>query len=64
LEAEHFARFLNIAEGSLSETVYRLLCGRDLGYLSDSLLAQLAEEIDQLSRMLFALRRRVEQREL
>jgi len=29
-----YARFLNIAEGSVAETQYLLMVGRDLGYLS------------------------------
>src|ERR1700733_7466309 len=29
-----YARFLNIAEGSLAETEYLLMVSRDLGYLS------------------------------
>ncbi len=57
---QDFARFLNISEGSLSETDYLLLCSKDLGYLSDVALAPLADEVDQLNRMLYTLRRRVE----
>lgn len=57
---QDFARFLNIAEGSLSETDYLLLCSRDLGYLSDDLLDAIAEEIDQISRMLYSFRLKVE----
>lgn len=31
--AQEYARFLNYAEGSLSETEYLLIVSRDLGYL-------------------------------
>ena len=37
-----------------------LLCSRDLGYLSDDLLGPIADELDQISRMLYTLRLRVE----
>jgi four helix bundle protein len=57
---QDFARFLNISEGSLSETDYLLLCSKDLGYLSDAALDPLAEEVDEISRMLYTLRRKVE----
>jgi len=57
---QDFARFLNISEGSLSETDYLLLCSHDLGYLSNATLDPIAEEIDQISRMLYTLRRKVE----
>lgn len=56
-----FARFLNIAEGSLSETDYLLLCAKDLGYIGAHAQEQLADEIDEISRMLYTFRRRIEQ---
>ena len=55
-----YARFLNIAEGSLAEAGYLLLLSRDLGHLSGADQAAIAEEIDQVARMLNALRRKVE----
>ena len=54
-----FARFLNIAEGSLAETEYLLLLSRDLGHSgpqSESLL----EDCTQIARMLHTLRVKVE----
>ena len=57
---QDFARFLNISEGSLSEIDDLLLCSHDLGYLSNSALDPIAAEIDQISRMLYTLRRKVE----
>jgi four helix bundle protein len=57
---QDFARFLNIAEGSLSETDYLLLCAKDLGYVASRAQVQLADEIDEISRMLYTFRRRIE----
>lgn len=57
---QDFARFLNIAEGSLSETDYLLLCAKDLGYVADDDQQEFADDIDEISRMLYTFRRRVE----
>ena len=59
--SQDFARFLNNSEGSLSETDYLLLCSKDLGYMPDSVLDLIAAEIDEISRMLYRLRVKVEQ---
>ena len=56
-----YARFLNIAEASLAETEYLLLLASDLGYLSSDALQPIAAEIDEVARMLHALRTKVEQ---
>ncbi|MBI4719413.1 MAG: four helix bundle protein [Planctomycetes bacterium] len=56
-----YARFLNIAEGSLAEAEYFLILARDLGYTDASAVAPLCERIDHLARMLHALRAKVEQ---
>jgi len=58
--AGDYARFLNIAEGSTSETLYLLLLARDLGYLSQEQAAPLIIETEQIGKMLFALRRKVQ----
>jgi four helix bundle protein len=55
-----YARFLNIAEGSLSETQYLLMLARDLSYLSPDVATSLLGEADEVARMLHALRVRVE----
>jgi four helix bundle protein len=60
-KSQDYARFLNISEGSLSETDYLLLCSKDLGYLPESALEPIASEIDEVSRMLYRLRLKVEQ---
>ena len=58
-----YARFLNIAEASLAETEYLLLLSRDLGYLPAATTETLTAEIGEISRMLCALRSRVESKE-
>lgn len=60
-KSQDYARFLNIAEGSLSETDYLILCSQDLGYLPDMAAEPIAREIDEISRMLYKLRLKVEQ---
>jgi four helix bundle protein len=54
-----YARFLNIAEGSLAETEYLLMVSRDLGYLPATLTKPLLTEADELAKMLHALRTKV-----
>lgn len=56
-----FARFLNIAEGSLAETEYFVLLARGLDYLPAERAKPLLTEIDEIARMLYALRTKVEQ---
>ena len=56
-----YARFLNIAEASLAETEYLLLLAVDLGYLTHDAHQPIAAEIDEVARMLHALRTKVEQ---
>ncbi len=53
-----YARFLNIAEGSLAETEYLVLLSGELGYLKSH--KRLSAEIDELGKMLYALRQKVE----
>src|SRR5262245_38756440 len=55
-----FARFLNIAEASASEAECLVLLSRDLGYLSAETAKPLLTELEDVVRMLFVLRRRVE----
>ncbi|MFQ5930305.1 MAG: four helix bundle protein [Acidobacteriota bacterium] len=57
-----YARFLNIAEGSLAETEYLLLLSRDLGYLDRDIAKQSLSEVDEIARMLNSLRAKVEER--
>ena len=55
-----YARFLNIAEGSLGETQYLLMLARDLGYLPQDLATSLLGEADEIAKMLHTLRVKVE----
>jgi len=54
-----YARFLNIAEGSIAEVEELLMLGRDIGFASDEASASLLEEADHVARMLSVLRARV-----
>lgn len=58
--APDFARFLNVAESSLAEVEYLLMLTKDLGYADALALAPHLVEVDEIQRMLFALRRKVE----
>jgi four helix bundle protein len=55
-----YAYFLNIAEGSLSETEYLLLLSRDLGYIPQEAARDRLAEVSELLRMLYALRKTVQ----
>ena len=59
---QDYARFLNIAEGSLVETEYLLMLSRDLGYLSADVAQSPLGEIREIAAMLNNLRARVEHR--
>jgi len=54
-----YARFLNIAEGSLAETEYLLMVSRDLGYLSAATTTPALAEAEEIARMLNGLRNKV-----
>ncbi len=54
-----YARFLNIAQGSLSEAECLLLLGRDLGYMPRDVASRLVTELNEVGRMLHTLRKRV-----
>ena len=56
-----YAHFLNLAESSLAETEYHVSLSRDLQYLSSQTAESLFGRIADLSRMLHALRTKVEQ---
>jgi four helix bundle protein len=55
-----YARFLNMAEGSLAEVEHLTLVSRDLGLVSHDDAGQLLAEIDETARMLNGLRSKVE----
>jgi four helix bundle protein len=50
-----FARFLQISMGSASEVEYHLLLAHDLGFLEDSIYADLNQKVIEIKRMLAAL---------
>ena len=56
---QEYARFLNIAEGSLAETEYLLLVSRGLAYAAAKSVQALLSEADEIARMLNALRAKV-----
>jgi len=56
-----YARFLNVAEGSLAETQYFIILSRDLGYLTEENAESLTPQLAEVARMLHALRCRVEE---
>jgi len=58
--ARDFGRFLNIAEGSGAELSYLIILGRDLGFIDKDRSAGLLAELDQIARMLYTLRQKVE----
>jgi len=57
---QEYARFLNIAEESLSESQYLILVGRDLGYIPKELARQHLRETSELLRMLQGLREKIQ----
>ncbi len=59
--SQDYARFLNIAEGSLVETEYLMLLSRDLGYLTADAAEPPLAEIKEIAGMLHSLRAKVEQ---
>lgn len=62
LGQQDFVRFLNIAEGSLSETEYLVVLSSDLGYLPGPRARELLEEISEVARMLNSLRAKIEEK--
>jgi len=63
LRNQDYARFINIAEGSLAETEYLVILARDLEYVRPETSESLLKEADEIARarMLHALRTKVEQ---
>jgi hypothetical protein len=57
---QDYARFLNIAQGSLAETEYLVMLSRDLGYLAPEKAKEPLSEISEIAGMLHALRKKVE----
>lgn len=60
LHGPDYARFLNMAEGSLGETEYLLLLSADLDFVPKQAAERLVTEASEIARMLYALRSKVE----
>jgi four helix bundle protein len=54
-----FARFLDIAIKSASETQSHVISARDRRLISDAAHSELVDEVSQIRRMLYALRKKV-----
>jgi four helix bundle protein len=59
---QDFARFLNVAEGSLVEVEYLIMLSQDLDYLTPASVAPLLAEMKELAAMLHYLRMGVEKK--
>jgi four helix bundle protein len=56
---QEYARFLNVAEGSLAETEYLLMVARDLGYVAMKETEMHLKELTEIASMLSSLRAKV-----
>ncbi|MFI5209822.1 MAG: four helix bundle protein [Gemmatimonadales bacterium] len=56
------ARFLRVARGSASEIECQLMLARDLGYLPESIWAELNDSTQRINRMLLGLVRSLDTR--
>ena len=50
-----FAHFLNIALGSVAETKSHMYLAMDLGYIAESIFAEIYENLDEIGKMTFGL---------
>jgi four helix bundle protein len=57
---QDYARFLNIAQGSVAEVQYLLILGGDLGYLNAESAKSLLGEAEEIGAMLNSLRMQVQ----
>jgi four helix bundle protein len=57
---QDYARFPNIAQGSLAETEYLVMLSQDLGYLPPEKAKESLAEMSEIAGMLHALRKKVE----
>jgi four helix bundle protein len=52
---KEFIYFCNVARGSVGELKYFMMLGRDLGYINSVIYERIANELDDISRMLYGL---------
>ena len=57
------ARFLNIAQGSLEECRYYIILAPEFEYINASVAQQLATNLDEIARLLYAYRKSVLKRQ-
>ena len=57
------ARYLQIAMGSASELEYHLLLAKDLGFLNESIYAQLHDNVTEVKRMLATFIQKLRQKD-
>ena len=58
--SKEFVRFLHVANGSLKELETHLLIGKRLGFFGSSELAKPASLVEEIGRMLAALRKKLD----
>jgi four helix bundle protein len=62
LSRQEYARFLNVAEGSIAEVEYLLILARDLEYLPGTSARESIHEAAEIARMLHGLRSKVQRK--
>lgn len=56
---KEFIQFLGIAQGSLSELETQLIISRELGFIEGKMAEELISELDDISKMIIGLQRRL-----
>jgi four helix bundle protein len=56
---KEFIQFLGIAQGSLSELETQLIISRELGFIEGKMAEELINELDDISKMIIGLQRRL-----
>ena len=56
---KEFLQFLGIAQGSLSELETQLIISRELGFIEEKMAEELINELDDISKMIIGLQRRL-----
>jgi len=61
---QDYARFLNVAEGSVAETEYLIIFSRDISYLTAETATQILPQLARIAGMLNNLRAKVEEKQV